>query len=346
MKNDQQKHGKGRKLSLKKLEDQVVVIVGATSGIGLATARLAAERGAKVVLAARNQEALEALAEELNARGRVAVSVQADVGREEGIARIAEAAIRSFGGFDTWVNNASIMIFGNALEIPVDDMKKQFDTNYWSVVYGSRTAANHYAERGDAGSIINIGSGFGDRGVVLQSSYAASKFAVHGWTESLRMELEKQKLPVSVTLIHSGRIDTPYNEHARSYLDKQPGHIGMMYDPRVVADAVLFAAAHRKRDVYVGGQAKLLSLAGSAAPRMTDRLMEATLYRTQQLERPSRLPKDSALYRPGYGLAERGSNKGWLRKNSWSLVAQKHPLLASAAIAGAGSVLWKTFVKR
>lgn len=345
MDGEQTRKGAG-KLKLKSISDQVLVITGATSGIGLATARMAAGRGAKLVLAARNEEALEKLAVELRAQGAGAVAVRADAGVERDVERIAAAAVRAFGRFDTWVNNAGAMIFGGALEIPVADMKKQFDTNFWSVVYGSRTAARHFKERGGPGAIVNIGSGFGDRGVVLQSSYAASKFAVHGWTESLRMELEKEKMPVSVTLVHPGRIDTPYNEHARSYLDRQPGHIGMMYDPRVVADAVLFAAAHPKRDVFAGGQARLMAFAGNAAPRWMDRLMDLTMYRTQQLERPAREPEDSALHEAGYGLSERGTNKGWVRKNSLYVLAQKHPLVASAAIAGAGSLLWRAALRK
>ena len=188
-----------KKLSLKKLQDQVVVITGASSGIGLVTARMAAAKGAKVVVAARNEEALKQLTEELTSQGSSAIWVKADVGREEDVNRIAETAIREFGGFDTWVNNAGVSIFGKAMDVTIDDMKRDFDTNFWGVVYGSRAAVNHFKERGEPGALINIGTVYGDRGVVLQSTYSASKFAVHGWTENLRMELEKEKAPVSVT---------------------------------------------------------------------------------------------------------------------------------------------------
>lgn len=200
-----------RKMNLKKLENQVIVITGASSGIGLVTARMAASKGAKVVVAARNEDALKKLVEEFRDQGYSAIYVKADVGREE-------------------------------------DISRMFDTNFWSVVYGTKAAVKHFKDRGVPGALINVGSIFGDRGTVIQSTYAAAKFAVHGWTESVRMELKREKAPVSVTLIHPGRIDTPYNEHARSYLDKQPTHRGMIYPPEAVAEAILYSAENPKRD--------------------------------------------------------------------------------------------------
>ncbi|QHJ70623.1 SDR family NAD(P)-dependent oxidoreductase [Planococcus halotolerans] len=341
-----EQHGEYKKLSLKKLQDQVVVITGASSGIGLSTARMAAAKGAKLVLAARNAAALKQLTEELRNQGRSAVWIKADVGNEEDINRIAEAALSEYGRFDTWINNAGVSIFGKAMDVTIEDMKRDFDTNFWSVVYGSRAAVNHFKERGVPGALINVGTVYGDRGVVLQSTYSASKFAVHGWTENLRMELEKEKAPLSVTLVRPGRIDTPYNEHARSYLDKQPAHIGMMYAPEAVADAILFAAEHPKRDMFVGFQAKFGAFVGNVAPRFMDKFMELTMFRTQQADRPSRSVTDNALYEPGYGMHERGTNKGMVRKKSLYVMAEKHPVLASMAIAGISSALWNSIFKK
>ncbi len=333
-------------LSLKKLEDQVIVITGASSGIGLVTARMAAKKGAKVVAAARNEDALQELVKELKNEGHEAIWVAADVGVEEDVQKIADAAIKAFGGFDTWVNNAGISIFGKTTEVSIKDMRRMFDTVFWGVVYGSRTAVDHYMDRRVPGAVINVGSFFGDRGAVVQSTYSSAKFAVHGWTESLRMELEKENAPVSVTLIHPGRIDTPYNEHARSYLDKQPTHIGMIYAPETVAEAILYTAEHPKRDMFVGGQAKFLALLGRLAPRFTDKFMEKTLYRTQHDDRPSNPPEASALYKAGYGLHERGTNKGWIRETSYYVKATKHPVLTSAIAAGIGASLWAALRKK
>ncbi|MEW4369941.1 SDR family oxidoreductase [Paenibacillus kandeliae] len=326
-------------ISLKKLKDQVIVITGASSGIGLVTARMAAAKGAKVVVAARNEEAIIQLAAELRGKGYPATWVTADVGKEEDVQRIADTAIRTFGRFDTWINNAGVSIFGKATEVSIDDMKRMFDTVYWGVVYGSRVAVQHFAERGVPGALINVGSIFGDRGVVLQSTYSSAKFAVHGWTENLRMELEKEKAPVSVTLIHPGRIDTPYNEHAHSYLDKQPAHRGMIYPPQAVARAILYAAEHPKRDMFVGSQARVGASFGNALPRLTDIIFEAFMFRGQQSKsRPSNPKETSALYKPGYGLHERGTHEGHIRKGSLYVEANRHPIITTLALAGLATI--------
>ncbi|MBT2214948.1 SDR family NAD(P)-dependent oxidoreductase [Virgibacillus dakarensis] len=333
-------------LTLKKLKDQVIVITGASSGIGLVTARMAAAKGAKVVVAARNEKALMELVNELREKGHSATLVQADVGREEDVNKIAETAIKEFGHFDTWVNNAGISIFGHAMEVSIDDIKRMFATNFWGVVYGSKAAVKHFKERGVPSALINVGSLFGDRGTVIQSTYAAAKFAVHGWTESIRMELEKEKVPVSVTLIHPGRIDTPYNEHARSYLNKQPAHRGMIYPPEAVAEAILYSAENPKRDMFIGSQAKALYLVGTLCPRLTDKLMEFIMYRTQHANRPSKPPEDSALYHAGYGLHERGTNIGWIRSGSMYVKAAKHPIFSTTAAIGIGVAAWAAMKRK
>ncbi|WP_210116072.1 SDR family oxidoreductase [Hymenobacter wooponensis] len=328
-------------LKLKPLHQQTIVITGASSGIGLVTARMAAKEGARVVLAARNAEALRQLAQEINSQGGQALAVPTDVGSEEDMMRLAAAAQAEFGGFDTWVNNAGVSIFGHCDEVSIPDMERMFATNFWGTVYGSRLAVQHYKQRQEPGALINIGSFFGDRATPVQSTYCASKHALHGWTNALRMELEVEKAPVSVTLIHPGRIDTPYNEHAQSYFEQQVAHRGMVYPPEAVAEAILFAAAHPKRDMYVGFQAKALTLAGHLAPRIMDKVMEALIYPTQlDPKRPSRNAETSALHKAGYGLHERGSHEGWFRSRSLYVKAEKHPLLAAAAVAGLSTVAW------
>ncbi|BEV39504.1 SDR family oxidoreductase [Bacillus stercoris] len=332
---EQQNPGLKTKIKLKKLKDQVIVITGASSGIGLVTARMAAEKGAKVVAAARNEDALKELTDELKEKGHDAIWVKADVGKEEDVNRIAETAISTFGRFDTWVNNAAVSTFGHAMDVTVEDMKRMFDTNFWGPVYGTRAAVKHYTGRGVPGALINVGSLFGDRGTVIQSTYASAKFALHGWTESIRMELEKEQAPVSVTLIHPGRIDTPYNEHAHSYLDKQPAHYrSMIYPPEAVAEAILFAAEHPKRDMYIGSQAKAIAMLGALFPRLTDRLMEKIMYHSQHAERPSNPREESALYEAGYGMHDRGTNKGWMRSRSYYTKATKRPIVSAAVVAG------------
>ncbi|BAU11496.1 short-chain dehydrogenase/reductase SDR [Leptolyngbya sp. NIES-3755] len=330
------------KASLKPLPNQVIVITGASSGIGLVTARMAAQQGAKLVLAARNEDALKQLVQEINSKGGKAIYVVADVGIEEQVNNIAERAIAEFGGFDTWVNNAGVSIFGLCEDVSIPDMKRMFDTNFWGTVYGSRAAVRQFKQSKKSGALINVGSFLGDRAVVLQSTYCTSKHALHGWTDALRMELEAEGAPIAVTLIHPGRIDTPYNEHARSYLEKQPAHGGMIYPPEAVADAILFAAAHSRRDMFVGFQAKALAVLGGISPRLTDKLMEIWGFPSQQSDRPSRDREDNALYHPGYGLHERGTHVGWIRSGrSLYVQAEKYPVVATLTVVGIGAILWR-----
>src|SRR3954454_3213951 len=185
-----------------------------------------------------------------------------------------------------------------------------FESTYWGVVHGSLAAVRHYRERRVPGTIINVGSFFGDRATPVQSTYASAKFAVHGFTDALRMELEHEGLPVSVSLIHPGRIDTPYNEHAGNYMPMQPVHRGMIYPPEAVAEAILWCAAHRKRDMFVGAQAKFAAVLGAVAPRFSDRIMETLMYTSHQSRtRKSDGNHSRALYEAGYGGHDRGTHE-------------------------------------
>jgi NAD(P)-dependent dehydrogenase (short-subunit alcohol dehydrogenase family) len=250
-------------MRLRAVQDQVMVITGASSGIGLVTARRAARVGAAVILAANGRPS-RPWPRRSDVTGAEPSPVPTDVGREEDVQRLAAAAMAEFGRIDTWVNNAGVSIFGDIMEVSTEDMHRVFDTVFWGVAYGSRAAVAHFRERHRCGedtgqALINVGSFYGDRATPLQSSYGSAKFAVHGFTEALRVELAHEGLPVSVTLVHPGRIDTPYNEHAHSYAEHHPSHQGIVYPPEAVAAGILHAAAHPKRDVYVGAQAKLLS---------------------------------------------------------------------------------------
>ena len=207
---------------LKSVKDQVIVITGATSGIGLVTARMAAKRGARVVLAARSQDALQQLTAEIEQDGGKAIHVVADVGKPEDVHEIVQSAEHTFGGFDTWVNDAGVSIYGKLEDVPMEDMRHLFETNFWGLVYGSLEAARHLKGRVGGGALINIGSTLSDRAIPLQGMYCASKHAVKGFTDALRMELEEAGAPVLVTLIKPGAIDTPYTRHAKNYMEDRP----------------------------------------------------------------------------------------------------------------------------
>jgi short-subunit dehydrogenase len=282
---------------LKKLDQQVMVITGATSGIGLATARMAAEGGARLVLAARDGDALDTLAHEMRQRGVDVATVTADVGNPADVARISQVVMDRFGRVDTWVNNAGISVYGRNEDVALEDMRKVMQTNFWGVVHGSLEAVRLMKGRG-GGALINLGSEVSDRSVPLQGTYSASKHAIKAFTESLRMELDKEDAGISLTVIKPAAIATPFPNHAKSYMEHEPDLPPPNYAPELVAEAILHAAQVPARDLYVGGHSKLTSVLGYLAPRTLDRVMRRTMFSQQQSDRPNSSARRDALYGP------------------------------------------------
>ncbi len=325
---------------LKRIADQVIVLTGATSGIGLVTARKAAARGARLVLAARNEEVLKLLARELTGKGADVTWVTADVGIEDDVRRIADTALQRFGRFDTWVNNAGVGMFGTNEETTLEDKQRLFDTNYWGVVHGSLFAVRHLKRHG--GALINIGSGFSDRATPLQGIYAASKHAVEGYTDSLRMELEEEGAPVSVTLIKPASVDSMFISHAKNMMDVEPRLPPPVYAPDIVADAILYAAAHPKRDIEVGAAAKLLAVAEYAAPGMLDIVMQRVMPALQRTTRPPHPRGRDNLHTASQDGIERDELAEPVLpvlENSLYTNAVLHPKATGAVLLGAGIAL-------
>lgn len=327
-------------LPLKKLREQVIVITGATSGIGLVTARMAIRRDARLVLAARNESALLELQRELSDGDRRTVTVTADIGKPADVQRISRVARQKFGGFDTWVNNAGVSMYGKLLDEPIEDMRRLFETNFWGLVYGSLEAARYFKERRQIGAIINLGSTLSDRALILQGIYSASKHAVKGFTDSLRMELEMDHIPASVTLIQPGAIDTPYSRHAKNYMETEPTNPAPVYAPETVARTILHCAETPERHVFVGAGGKGIPMLGYYAPRLADLLMESFFARQQQSDRPPARPrKDNGLDRPAGDLQERGDYEGHVSETSLYTTASLHPVLTGVALVGAGLII-------
>jgi short-subunit dehydrogenase len=323
---------------LKSLSEQVLVITGASSGIGLTTAKMAAERGAKVVLAARDEEGLRQAVEEIRNKGGEAVYVVADVADPGDVQTIADRAVVDFGGFDTWVNNAGVSIYGRALEIPTDEARRLFETNYWGVVNGCRAAVPHLRQRG--GALINVGSIVSERAVPLQSHYTASKHAVKGFTDALRMELEEEGAPVAVTLIQPAAINTPFPEHAKSYLEVEPKLPAPVYAPEEVAHGILECAERPRRDLIIGGGGRMMTAMEHLSPRLGDRYMEATMFKAQKTDRPARPNRPNALYRPMPGSGrEHGDYEGHVMRSSVYTRAALHPGVTLGLLALVGFVM-------
>ena len=275
-------------VKLKKLKDQVIVITGASSGIGLCTAQSAARSGAKVVLAARSEDTLDEAVKIINENGGEAISVVCDVSDRAQVDNLAAQAIARFGRIDTWVNDAGLAIYGRLDEVSEEDSRRLFDVNFWGVVNGSLAALPHLKAQG--GALINVGSEVSEAVAPMLGMYSASKHAVKGFTDGLRVEIEHvDKAPVSITLIQPTAVDTPFDEHGRNYMDKAADLPTPMIDPQDVADAILKAAVKPKRAIKVGTMSKVNTFVSKNLPGVGDR-MSAGQVKNLQRDEPNRDP--------------------------------------------------------
>ena len=281
----------------KPLDQQVMVLTGASSGIGLCTAILAAERGARLVLVARSEDTLQRLVEQIESNGGEAIYVVADVADREQMLHVAQAAVDQYGRIDTWVNDAGVSSYSRLDKISEADSRRIFDTNFWGVVNGSLIALPYLRKQG--GALINLGSEVSEEVVPLQGMYSASKHAVKGFTDALRIEIELlDKSPVSITLIQPTAVNTPFPHNAKNYMDKEPKLPTPMIDPQRVAEAILKAATEGGRDVKVGMMAVVNTTAAKFVPRLGDR-MAAMQAGRQQEDAPPRNP-EGTLYKAGH----------------------------------------------
>lgn len=269
------------------LNDQVVVITGASSGIGRETALLFGRRGTAVVAAARNEEALQTLVAEIEGSGGRAEAVVTDVADAEAIERLADRAIAQFGRIDTWINDAGVSIYAPVTELEPDEIDRVVQVNLLGVIYGSKVAAERMLQRGQ-GAIINVGSALSERAVPLQSVYVATKHGVAGFTEALRLELADSAPDIDVVLILPSSINTPLFNFARSKLGVMPMPVPPVYEPGAVAEAIVHAAEHGGREIVVGGWGKLLMVGQRLSASLLDRYMTQgdRMVKAQETDRP------------------------------------------------------------
>lgn len=319
--------------NLKPLNQQAIVVTGATSGIGLAVARRAARAGACVFLIARSEGDLKTLCEELQATGaRVAWAV-ADVADHDALMAAAEKCQRLFGGFDTWVNNAGVTIFGQLRETTLEDQRRLFDTNYWGVVNGSLVAVEHLRARPGGGAIINVGSVLSDAPIPIQGAYSASKHAVKGFTNALRMELMRDEAPITVSLVKPAAIDTPYNRHARNLTGQAMQNPQPVYATHVVADTILYCASHPIREITVGGGGRLIASFYAALPGVAEPLFARFAPSLMRDRRSAWQPDDDGLYDPTEDGLDEEVHYPMVRQFSALAEVRKHPGIAAGVIA-------------
>ncbi|MDM9384922.1 SDR family oxidoreductase [Chlorogloeopsis sp. ULAP01] len=303
-------------IQLKPINQQVVAVVGASSGIGRNAALQFANRGAKVVVAARSQPGLESLVEEIQKMGGEATAVVADVTVFEQVKAIADRAVEEYGRLDTWVHNAAVELYA-AFEVTTpEEFKRIIDVNLMGQVYGAMAALPHLKREG-RGALIHVTSVEARRSLPLQSAYAASKHGVDGFLESLRVELMHEKLPISVTNIMPASINTPLFNKARTKLGVKPMGVPPVYQPSLVAKAIVKCAERPKRDVVVGDAGKAILAAQRISPSAVDAYMVRTAFSGQRTNEPKSETAPDNLYEPiqGYDKIEGDFSE---QARSWS----------------------------
>jgi short-subunit dehydrogenase len=256
----------------KDLQGSIVVITGASSGIGRATALLFAQRGATVVLAARSQLALQNVASEIEQRGGTALAVPTDVTDEQAVQALGTAAVEAFGKIDVWVNDASVTLFGFLTDTPMADYRRVVETNFFGCVHGARVALPIFQNQGH-GTLINVSSVVTRMPQPYTSAYVASKQAIRALGRSLRQELALQgQRNIHVVTIIPATIDTPLFQHAANYSGRRPKAMPPVYPADLVAEAIVRAATHPRREVYVGSIGRFMAIQMKLAPALTERL--------------------------------------------------------------------------
>ncbi|MGL4334579.1 MAG: SDR family oxidoreductase, partial [Lactococcus garvieae] len=257
---------------LKPIEQQVVVLVGASSGIGREAALQFAQRGAQVIVAARSEAGLLSLTEEIKCAGGEASYITADVSDFQQVKAIADKALERYGRIDTWVQAAGTGLVAPFKDITPEEFQRVIDVNLMGQVYGAMVALPHLKREG-RGALIHISSMEGRRSLPLQSPYSSAKHGLEGFLESLRVELKHEGVPVSVTSILPSVIDTPFYNHARTKLGVKPTGIPPYYAPSLVAEAILYVAEHPTRDFIVGDVGRVLNILQKLSPTLVDNLL-------------------------------------------------------------------------
>jgi short-subunit dehydrogenase len=282
--------------SHKPLSEQSIVITGASSGIGLATALLAAAQGARLLLIARSGETLKTLTDKIAADGGEVLHVVADVADRQKMEMAAQEAADLLGGIDTWVNNAGVSIYGRLDEVSEADSRRLFDTNFWGLVNGSLAALPHLKRNG--GALINVGSEASEAVVPYLGMYAASKHAVKGFTDALLVEVEEMdKAPVTVTLIQPTAVNTPFPHHAKNYMEREPKLPPPVIEPEQVAETILKAATTGGRDIKVGAMAVINTTVSKLMPSLGDKM--SVKRGLNQMEDFPPLHPEGTLYKAG-----------------------------------------------
>jgi NAD(P)-dependent dehydrogenase (short-subunit alcohol dehydrogenase family) len=284
-------------MQLKPISDQVVAVVGASSGIGREIALQFARQGARVVISSRSEAKLASLVEEIHSFQGKVTPVVADVAEFDQVKAIADTAVAVYGRLDTWVHAPATVVFAPFEQNKPEEFKRVIEVSLLGQVYGAMVALPHLKREG-RGALIHLSSIAGIRSLPLQSSYCSAKHGVEGFLESLRVELQHEGIPISVTSIRPAVINTPFWDNALTRLGVQPAGIPPYYDPRLVVDAILYTATHPTRDFFVGDSARLFDFLQKLSPTLVDSLLVQIGFPFQRTNEPKSEHDPNNLYEP------------------------------------------------
>lgn len=269
-----------------RLTQRTAVVTGASSGVGRAIVRAFAAEGAKIGLIARSTDGLEAAAAEVREHGGSALVMALDVADSRAVESAADRVIAEWGHLDIWINNAMVSVFSPISEMSPDEFRRIIEVNYLGYVHGTLAALRHMRAR-NAGLIVQIGSALAYRSIPLQSAYCASKAAIRGFTDSLRSELIHERSKIAVTMLQLPAVNTPQFEVVRNRLTKHPQPVPPIYQPEVIARAVVHAAVHPKREMWIGWSTTKAIIGQCLIPGILDRYLARRAWETQETDRKS-----------------------------------------------------------
>ena len=319
---------------------EVVVVTGASGGIGRATAHAFARHGARVALLARGESALEEAAAEVDSLGGRGLAIPTDVADAQQVEAAAEAVEEHLGEIDVWVNNAMSTVFARFLDTSADEFRRATEVTYLGTVYGTMAALKRMAAR-DRGKIVQVGSALSYRAIPLQAAYCGAKFGIRGFTDSIRTELLHDRSHVQITMVQLPGLNTPQFNWGRAKLPKHPKPVPPIYQPEIAADAIYWAAHHRRRELWIGYSSVQAIVGSMIAPSLADRYLARNAFGGQQVEQmPLSGPRPGNLYEPRPALAAtHGIFDRQAKSRSPQLWATTHRrLILGAAGAAAGAV--------
>jgi len=328
------------------MSDRVVVVTGASGGIGRAIARCFGERGDRVGLVARGEAGLAAAASDVDAAGGRSLVLPTDTSDPDAVEAVAERVEAELGPIDVWVNDAFTSVFAPFVEITAEEFRRVTEVSYLGYVYGTQAALRRMRPR-DRGVIVQVGSALAYRGIPLQSAYCGAKHAIQGFTESVRCELLHEHSRVRITMVQMPALNTPQFSWVLSRLPRHPQPVPPIYQPEVAARAVLWAAEHDRREWWVGLSTAATLTANAVVPGVLDWYLARTGFDSQQTGEPVGPDRPSNLWHPADADTDFGAHgvfdeRSHANAPQWWATTRRRPLLAAATGAVAGALTWRS----